>query len=137
MLGGESKLATDDILIGFGGGILKVFWGLSVGGCGGAYFGRSGTLAGTRLATGIHDAEALVPVGGGFNGEIGGGFEKVRSCSCREMNDEGGFGGGTGGGWSRRLLRSPTNSGGGRINVSGGGGGAMDGGGGTKISPSF
>lgn len=74
--GGKSKLWTEDILIGFGGGLLKVFC-FSVGGFGGAYFGRSGTV-GLEIGTG----EPLDPVDGGLGGDIGGGVIKVKSSSC-------------------------------------------------------
>lgn len=74
--GGKSMLGTDDIRIGFGGGLLKVFW-ISVGGCGGANLGRSGTA----LETGL-----FKPIDGGLGADMGGGIRKEKSSSCLEMN---------------------------------------------------
>ena len=45
-----------------------------MGGCGGANFGRSGTLAGDGLEMGVDDAEPEEQVDGGFGGAIGGGL---------------------------------------------------------------
>lgn len=96
--GGESRLGMEDSLIGFGGGILEVFCSLSFGGCGGANFGRSGTLTGGGLEMGTEDAEPLEQVDGGFGGAIGGGCKKVKSSSPVESATEVGFGAGMEGG---------------------------------------
>lgn len=78
--GGKSMLGTDDIRIGFGGGLLKVF-GFSAGGCGGAYLGCSGT--GLEIGT---DEEPFEPVDGGLGGDMGGGIKKAKSSSCLKRN---------------------------------------------------
>lgn len=79
--GGKSMLWTDDIRIGFGGGVLKVFC-FSVGGCGGAYWGCSGTFAAIGLETGTDDEDPPDVVDGGLGGDIGGGVKKLKSSSC-------------------------------------------------------
>lgn len=94
--GGKSMLCTDDIRIGFGGGLLKVFC-FSVGGCGGAYLGRSGTTVANGLEISTGD-EPFDPVDGGLGGELGGGIKKAKSSSCLKTNREGGFGALMGGG---------------------------------------
>lgn len=138
--GGESRMEIEDNLTGFGGGVLKVLFCLSEGGCGGANDGCSGTFAGGGLEIGTDDAEPVEQVDGGFGGAIGGGFKKFKSSSPMDSAGKFNFGAGMEGG-SRvarsRLFRSPMKSGGGGIKVPGGGGGAIEGGGGTNISPSM
>lgn len=80
MSGGKSMLWTEDIRIGFGGGLLKAFC-FSVGGCGAAYLGCSGISVANGLEIGTDD-EPLDPVDGGLGGDIGGGVKKVKSSSC-------------------------------------------------------
>lgn len=82
--GGKSMLGTDDIRIGFGGGFLKVFC-FSAGGCGGAYWGCSGTSVTNGLEIGT-DEESFDIVDGGLGGDIGGGVKKAKSSSCLQMN---------------------------------------------------
>lgn len=80
--GGKSMLWTDDIRRGFGGGVLKVFC-FSVGGCGGAYWGCSGTFVAIGLETGTDDDDDPPDVvDGGLGGDIGGGVKKLKSSSC-------------------------------------------------------
>lgn len=96
--GGESQLEIEDSLMGFGGGALRVLCCLSAGGCGGANFGRSGTLAGGGLEMGKDDALLLELVDGGFGGAIGGGFKKIKSSCSMGGANEGHFGAGIEGG---------------------------------------
>lgn len=121
--------------MGFGGGTFTVFCCFSVGGCGGANFGRSGTFAGgTEMGT--DDPDPVEQVDGGFGGAIGGGFKMDKSSSTRD----GGFGAGIDGGWrasGSKLFKSPMKSGGGGMKSTGGGGGAIEGGGGTNIFSSW
>lgn len=94
--GGESRAEIEDSLMGFGGGVLKVFCCLSEGGCGAANFGCSGTSAGGVLAK--DDAEPLEQVDGGFGGAIGGGFKEDKSSCPMDGASEGSFGAGMDGG---------------------------------------
>lgn len=96
--GGESRLETEDSLMGLGGGVLEFFACFSAGGFGGANDGWSGTVEDGGLEMGIEDTELLEEVDGGFGGAIGGGFKKVKSSSRKDGASEGGLGAGMDGG---------------------------------------
>lgn len=82
--------------MGLGGGVLCVLCCFSVGGCGGANLGCSGTLS----SGGLHmdDAEPEEQLDGGLGGAIGGGFNMDKSSSSIDAVAEVSLGAGMEGG---------------------------------------
>lgn len=92
--GGESKLKADDVLKGFGGGVLNDLCCLSAGGCG----ETSGGSFEMGTEGGLEDEEPVELVDGGFGGAMGGGFRRDKSSSFVAGGVKGGFGAGIDGG---------------------------------------